>query len=65
MVGMKSTAPVPAFESAAFIPAAARLTPLAMAALEAGISADDVRAYLSARYSVRPSGIEVVQLATG
>lgn len=40
---------VPAsFESALFIPASARLTPLARAALENGVSGDDVRAYLSA-----------------
>lgn len=63
MSSSKSTAPAPAFESAAFIPHVARLTPLAMAALEAGISADVVRAYLSARYSVRVESIEVVRLA--
>lgn len=52
---MKSTTPAPAnFESVAFIPREARLTPLAMAALEAGIPADDVRAYLSGRYSAGP-----------
>lgn len=60
---MKTTKPAaPAFESAAFIPPAARLTPLAMAALEAGISADDVRAYLTSRYAVRTVSVEQVSL---
>jgi hypothetical protein len=54
-----STTPAPAFESAVFIPPAARLTPLAMAALEANIPADDVRAYLSCRYSVRSARVEL------
>ncbi len=44
---MKSTAPASASESAVVVPPSARLTPLAMAALEAGIPADDVRAYLT------------------
>ena len=57
-----STTPAPAFESAAFIPPAARLTPLAMAALEANVPADDVRAYLTSRYAVRPASVEQVLL---
>ena len=60
---MSTTRPAPAFESVAFIPPAARLTPLAMAALEAGVSADDVRAYLTSRYSVRVESVELVRLA--
>jgi len=52
---------VPAsFESSTFIPPSARLTPLAMAALEAGVSADNVRAYLSSRYRTTPQTFEVL-----
>jgi hypothetical protein len=46
-----TTRPAPSFESAAFIPAAARLTPLALAALEQGCSDADVAAYLNDRAS--------------
>jgi hypothetical protein len=53
---------VPAtFESPTFIPPTARLTPLAMAALEAGVSPVDVRAYLSSRYAVKPMTTEQVR----
>ncbi len=53
---------VPAtFESLAFIPVAARLTPLARAALEAGVSGDDVKAYLTSRYAKRVESVEVVK----
>lgn len=56
---MQTTRPAPvAFESAAFIPAEARLTELAKLALEANVSAADVRAYLTGRYAVRPLLIE-------
>jgi len=55
----RSTVPT-AFESAAFIPPSARLSPLAMAALEAGVSADNVRAYLTSRYRATPQGFEVL-----
>lgn len=59
----KPTTPAPAFESAAFIPPEARLAELAKLALEAGVSADNVRAYLSARYAVRPASVELVQVS--
>jgi hypothetical protein len=56
-----AAATVPAcFESAAFIPPSARLTPLAMAALENGVSGDDVRAYLTSRYRETPERFEVL-----
>ena len=55
-------ATVPAtFESPTFIPPTARLSPLAMAALEAGVSPVDVRAYLTSRYAVKPTSLEQVQ----
>jgi hypothetical protein len=58
-----TTHPAPAFESAAFIPPAARLSDLAKLALEAGVSADNVRAYLTARYAVKPMSVEVLGAA--
>lgn len=57
---MKSTTPAP-FESVAFIPPTSRLTSLAKAALEAGVSPADVRAYLSSRYAEKPMTVEVCQ----
>jgi hypothetical protein len=60
MATLLPTNPAPSFESAAFIPPTARLTPLAMAALENGVSGDDVRAYLTSRYAARPLSVERV-----
>ena len=42
-----STVPAPVVESALLTPPSARISPLAKAALEAGVSAGDVRAYLT------------------
>jgi hypothetical protein len=56
------TVPASSFESPAFIPSSARLTPLAMVALEAGVEPSNVRAYLSSRYAVRPLSFEAVSL---
>ena len=61
-------ATVPAvFESRVFIPQAARVSPLALAALEQGIAADDVKSYLadraaflSAPYRLVAVGIELL-----
>jgi hypothetical protein len=61
---MTQTPTVPAsFESAVFIPPSARLSALAMAALENGVSGDDVLAYLSSRYAARPLSVEIVQVS--
>jgi len=57
---VKDTVPVTLFESEIFIPPTSRLTPLAMAALENGVCADDVRAYLSFRYAARLNLLEVL-----
>lgn len=58
---MSTTVPAPVgFESAAWIPPSSRLSPLAKAALENGVEPSDVRAYLSARYSVRSVSVELV-----
>jgi hypothetical protein len=53
-----TTRPAPKFESPAFIPASARLSALAKAALEANVSPADVRSYLEGRYAVRPMLVE-------
>ncbi len=50
---MSTTRPAPVFESALFIPPASRLSQLALAAIENGISADDIKAYMSARPSAQ------------
>lgn len=55
-----TTVPAPRFETAAWIPESARLTPLAIAALEAGVEPANVRAYLSSRYAVKPISLETV-----
>lgn len=51
---MNPTTPAPAFETSAWIPPSARLSVLALAALEAGVEPANVRAYLSSRYAVKP-----------
>lgn len=56
-----TTVPAPVFETAAWIPPSARLSVLALAALEAGVSPIDVRAYLSSRYAVKPISLETVE----
>lgn len=58
-----TTRPTPKFESSAFIPESARLTALAKLALEANVSAADVRAYLTGRYAVRPMLVETTGIA--
>ena len=42
-----ATTPAPADETADAVPVSARVTPLARAALELGVDADDVLAYLT------------------
>jgi hypothetical protein len=60
MTSPQETVPAVSFESPAFIPPTARLTALAMAALECGVNASDVKAYLSGRYSkCRPTSADL------
>lgn len=59
MIPMMTTRPAPApteLDQFPCVPPSARLTALAMAALENGVSSDDVLAYLSARNSVPRAG---------
>lgn len=58
---MNTTTPAP-FESAAFIPPEAHVSGLALAALEQGVSADDVRRYLADRAAYLSQPYRLVQV---
>lgn len=60
---MRSTRPVSSFESADFVPAECRLSPLALTALDFGISEDDVASYVRDRAAFLSAPYRLTQVA--